>query len=116
MENKITKRDNFNTLLSLNEVKSNPTLVDFINHEIALLDKKNASRKTELTETQKENLQFKDDILTWLGDQADPKTTSAIAKAFGLSTQRVTPIMAKLLKENKVVVSTVKRVNYYTIA
>ena len=33
---KLTKRDHFNTLLTLSEVKSNPVLVDFIEHELEL--------------------------------------------------------------------------------
>lgn len=116
MTNKITKRDNFNALLSIPAVADNADLVAFIEHEIELLDKKNASRKTELTETQKENLAFKDQIVDYLAGSSDPKSTSAIAKQFGLSTQRVTPIMQKLIKEGAVVVNTVKRVNYYTVA
>lgn len=42
---KLTKRDHFNTLLSLSEVKANPVLVDFINHELELLEKKNSAEK-----------------------------------------------------------------------
>ena len=42
---KMTKRDHFNTLLSLGEVKANPALVEFINHELELLSKKNAADK-----------------------------------------------------------------------
>ena len=42
---KLTKRDYFNTLLTLDEVKSNDSLVDFINHELELLAKKNSSEK-----------------------------------------------------------------------
>ena len=42
---KLTKRDHFNALLNLAEVKADPKLVDFINHEIELLDKKNSADK-----------------------------------------------------------------------
>lgn len=42
MTKKITKRENYNTLLSLSEVQSNPELVAFIEHELELLDKKNS--------------------------------------------------------------------------
>jgi ssDNA-binding replication factor A large subunit len=42
---KLTKRDHFNALLNIEEVKSNETLVDFINHELELLAKKNSSEK-----------------------------------------------------------------------
>ena len=42
---KLTKRDHFNALLNLAEVKANPTLVEFIEHELELLAKKNAADK-----------------------------------------------------------------------
>ena len=42
---RLTKRDHFNALLNLAEVSANPTLVEFINHELELLEKKNAADK-----------------------------------------------------------------------
>ena len=46
MTNKrLTKRDHFNALLAIAEVSANPTLVEFINHELELLEKKNAADK-----------------------------------------------------------------------
>jgi hypothetical protein len=42
---KLTKRDHFNALLNLEEVKTNPILVEFIEHELDLLAKKNAADK-----------------------------------------------------------------------
>lgn len=49
---KFTKRDHFNTLLSLSEVQANPALVEFIEHELELLAKKNtADRKPTAQQT-----------------------------------------------------------------
>lgn len=42
---RLTKRDHFNALLNIAEVSANPTLVEFINHELELLEKKNAADK-----------------------------------------------------------------------
>ena len=42
---RLTKRDHFNALLAIAEVSANPTLVEFINHELELLEKKNAADK-----------------------------------------------------------------------
>ena len=42
---KMTKRDYFNSLLAIEAVKDNEALVDFINHELELLAKKNSSEK-----------------------------------------------------------------------
>ena len=60
---KMTKRDYFNALLALEAVKADSALVDFINHELELLAKKNASEK-KLTPTQKENLNIQEAILS----------------------------------------------------
>ena len=42
---KPTKRMQFEALLNLADVQANSSLVDFINHEIELLDKKNSADK-----------------------------------------------------------------------
>ena len=42
---KITKKDKFAMLLAIKEVAENPMLVEFINHELDLLAKKNATDK-----------------------------------------------------------------------
>ena len=55
---KPTKRDNFNTLLNLSEVKADPKLVEFITHEIELLDRKKP------TKTQQENEVIKSAVLS----------------------------------------------------
>lgn len=62
---RITKADRYNQLLTIDAVKSNPELVDFINHELELLANKNKTTNGEkkLTATQKENMTFKAEIL-----------------------------------------------------
>ena len=42
---KMTKKDYFFMLLELSDVQDNEDLVNFINHEIELLNKKNSSEK-----------------------------------------------------------------------
>ena len=42
---KMTKKDYFNALLGMNEVKANKEMVEFINHELELLAKKNSAEK-----------------------------------------------------------------------
>lgn len=61
---KITKKDNYNALLALDEVKANPALVEFIEHELELLAKKAESRSTKPTVRQDENAKIKDDIVS----------------------------------------------------
>ena len=64
MANKVTKKDNFNTLLSLEQVQANAALVAFINHEIELLDKKAENRSTKPTVRQAENAEIKSEIVS----------------------------------------------------
>lgn len=45
MEKKITKRERFATLLTFAEVQADAGMVEFINHEIELLERKNSSDK-----------------------------------------------------------------------
>lgn len=54
---KMTKRDHYNALLNLEEVKSNKDLREFIEHELELLAKKNSSeKKPTATQTANEGL------------------------------------------------------------
>lgn len=114
MANKTTKRDYFNKLLAIEEVANDIELVNFINHELELLDKKNRSKSGELTETQKENLKTMEEITIWLNGKKDT-TIAEIRKQFGLSSQKVTPLMTKLVEEGKVTKVTDKRVSYYNL-
>lgn len=54
---RVTKRDHFNTLLSIPAVANDPALVEFIEHELELLDRKNVTKDGEkkLTARQTEN-------------------------------------------------------------
>ena len=76
---KPTKRDNFNTLLGLNEVASNPQLVEFIEHELALLDKKNSAERKP-TPKHVENAGYRADILAYM-EQGVQYTAGDLAKS-----------------------------------
>lgn len=59
---KITKREKFEMLLAMESVKSNEMLVEFIEHEIELLAKKNGSEKKP-TAQQTANVEIQKAIL-----------------------------------------------------
>ena len=112
---KMTKREYFNALLSLDEVKANNELVDFINHELELLSKKNASEK-KLTPTQKENLAIQDAILNYM--EADVLYTITdllknVPECAGMSNQRVSAIVRIMREEKKVERIEEKRKAYF---
>lgn len=109
MTKKITKKDNFNTLLTLAEVKANPQLVEFINHEIDLLNRKSsAGGEKKLTPVQIANETFKEAILNGMKPNRLytiselQKEIPAITSA-ELSNQRVSALVRQLKEDNKVV-------------
>lgn len=115
MEKKTTVLENMNNVRAfLTEHEASQELIDFMDARIALQEKKRASKSTELTETQKENLVLKDKVYAFV--QENPKSTAKIiASHFGISSQKLTPIMSKLLVDGSVVFETVKKVKYFTV-
>lgn len=117
---KPTKRDNFNALLAIPAVAANAELVAFINHEVELLDKKNAAERKP-TPKQTENAGFKADILAWM--EPDTQYLSAdVVKgvpsivAAGISGNRVTAMLTQLVNDGSLVRTEDKRKNYYSLA
>ena len=93
---------------------ANQDMVNFIDSRITLQTNKSNRRSTELTETQKENLILKDKVYNFIAN--NPKCTAKIiAQHFGISSQKLTPIVSKLLVDGSIVFETVKKIKYFTI-
>lgn len=115
---KMTKRDYFNSLLALDEVKSNPKLVDFINHELELLDKKNSADKKP-TAQQTANDSIKVAILDNMVEGKMYTITDIIKtvpECAELTNQRVSALVRQLKDEGKVVRTEDKRKAYFSLA
>lgn len=115
---KPTKRDHFNALLNIAEVAKNEGLVEFINHEIDLLNRKNSTEKKP-TAQQKANEALKQDIVECM-ERDRLYTISEMIKEFpccsDLSTPKVSAII-RLLKDEGVVIRTEdKRKAYFRLA
>ena len=118
-EKKPTKRDHFNALLDIPEVAENDTLVEFINHEIDLLNRKNSAEKKP-TATQMANKALKEEIVECM-EPGRLYTISEMLKEFpcchGLTAPKVTAIFTRLLIPEGVAVNTKdKRKSYYSLA
>ena len=112
-----TKREKYNEILALDAVKENAEMVEFIEHEIELLNKKRSSSKE--TARQKENSVLADRIIEILTEAEKPIRLSDIQKheEFAeLTSQRIAPILANFIKEGKVVKTKEKKITYYSIA
>lgn len=115
---KPTKRDNFNALLKLSEVKADPKLVEFITHEIDLLDRKNTVDKKP-TATQVANEGIKSDIKAFLDAHKGEKyTVSALMKSVpaiaDASNQKVSSLVRQMVLDGQADRIEDKRKAYFT--
>lgn len=117
---RITKKDRFNQLLALESVKANADLVAFINHEIELLEKKNASASSATrkpTKTQIANEGIKAEMLD-LMQSGTSYLISDMMKMFPTlaeyPSQKIVALMRQLVKDEKVVREEIKGKAYFT--
>lgn len=85
--------------------------VDFIEHEVALLTKKNSGEN----KTQRENEGYKAFILEFLATLSDTSAgvtcteiIKGVAEFEGFSTQKISPLVRQLMAANKVIKTEVK--------
>ena len=115
---KLTKKDKFNALLSIAEVKSNADLVEFITHEIELLDKKNSAEKKP-TAQQTANDSIKAAILANMEEGKRYTITDlikSVPECADLTNQRVSALVRQLVDDKVVVRTEDKRKAYFSLA
>ena len=98
---KLTKRDHFTTLLTLSEVQADPALVDFINHELELLAKKNSAEKKQ-TPVQIANEGIKDAIYDGMAENRLYSVTELIKEipaCAELTNQKVSNLLRQMMPE-----------------
>ena len=119
-EKKLTKREKFERLLAKPEVQADKVSVEFIEHELELLAKKNSSEKKP-TATQLANEALKDEILEHM--EAEPNrlfTISEMLKVFpccaDLTLPKVSAMVRQLKEDGKVERVEEKRKAYFRLA
>ena len=123
-EKKMTKRE---YLMKLREiVADNEELVAFIDHELELLNKKNASGTQ--TKTQEENKKIAEMLVNELTKFENPVTitdlmnNSEVIKSYvlengnPLTNQKISAIFKQLVEANKLIKVTEKKKSYFSIA
>lgn len=115
---KLTKRDHYNTLLTLSEVKSNPALVEFIEHELELLAKKNSAEKKP-TAQQVANDAIKVAIIEGL-ERNRLYTVTEVIKSVpacaDMTNQRVSALLRQMVDAGTIVRTEEKRKAYFQLA
>lgn len=117
----MTKKEMFASLISLvdgSSAENKQDLIDGLNHEIELLNKKSMTPRKP-TERQLENETFKAKIVSFLTMADAPKCIremqSEIAEFADLQNQRISHMLTDLVK-NKVLIKTyVKKTPYFSI-
>lgn len=115
MANKLTKRDYFNMIREV--VADRADLVEFIDKQVAQLDKKN-SNKGE-TKTQKENAEIKVKLVEALTEIGMAVTVTELAEksefAGQYSNQKLSALLNQLVKDNEVVKTADKKKSLFAV-
>ena len=123
MEKRLTKKDYFEMIKGVCADRTD--IVDFCNHEIELLSRKNS--KSGATKTQKENEIVANMLVEELAKVGKPITitdlmnTSEIVKGYilengnNLTNQKISAIFKQLVENNKIVKVTDKKKSYFSI-
>ena len=122
MKEKMTKKDWFAMVrevvskAEMTEVEKNGALA-FIDREVELLNKKSSNSRD--TKKQQENKALAEVVVAELAKLGKPMAISEMIKASEVlgaySTQKLTPILKALKDEQRVVMTTEKKRNYYSV-
>lgn len=120
-EKKLTKKQKFAMLLDIPEVAENPLLSEFVEHEIELLDKKNATKGDKKpTERQKQNASVADMVVEAMSPNRLYTITELLKEVPGLpedmTNQRMTHIVKGLVDGGKVVKTVDKRKSFFSLS
>lgn len=107
----MTKKEMFSKIATV--CSADAEIVEFCNHEIALLVKKNSYKSTKPTKTQIENEGLKDAILNALDK---PMTATEIGSAVGISVNKASALLSQLKEDNSVTREVIKRKAYFSKA
>ena len=118
-DKKMTKRDYFNALLEIKEVKENKAMVDFINHELELLEKKNASKSSKQTKTQVANAELLANIIDQMTRGVRYTITDMqndLPCCEGLTNQKVSAVIRPYVDNGKISTEEIKGRKYFYLA
>ena len=115
---KITKKDKFTMLLAIEEVKSNPMLVEFINHELDLLAKKNTTDKKP-TAQQLANQSIQQAILDTMEETGKKYTITELIKEIpecaDCSNQKISVLVKQLIDTGFVIRTEEQKKAYFSL-
>ena len=122
MTKKMTKKEMFAVIaetIERTEVANKAEMMNFIAHEIELLEKK--SSKSGQTKTQKENEMLKEQLLKAFAEMENAVTISEFQEKSNesvaqLSNQKLSALLNQLVKAGKMVKTVEKKKSYFALA
>ena len=115
MANKITKREVINAMLADAAIKVNEVYVDYLSHELELLDKKATNKKA--TKAQEANVEIKKIILATLATMSGTVTEIQAASAglSELSNQKISALLRQLCESGEVTKTVEKKKSIFSL-
>lgn len=111
----MTKREMFVAIANVAEVAANEEMMNFINHEIELLDRRGSKDKA-MTKTQKENENIKALIMDVLADATEKMTVTEMLaddRLSNYSNQKISALLRQLVDAQKAVKVVEKKRAYF---
>ena len=108
----MTKVEMFEAIKAV--VVDNAEMVDFINHEIELVQKRNSRKSSKPTKKQTENLAIKEAIKNMLAN-AEGMTATEVATAVNVSPAKATALLTQLVKAEEIKRTVEKKVARFSI-
>lgn len=121
MTKKMTKKEMFAMVIAVvenTEVEAKEEMLNFLTHEVELLEKK--SSKSGTTKTQKENIVLMEQLEEALGEMTEAVTISEFQaksthEVATLSNQKLSALLKKLVESGKVVKTVEKKKSYFAL-
>ena len=111
MEKRLTKKDYFEMIKGICADRAD--IVDFCNHEIELLNRKNSTNAKSKTQIENDNIKV--EILNALRQFENGATISELMEIVPYSNQKLTALVKQLKDENKVVRTEIKKKAYFKV-
>ena len=116
---KLTKKQKFTMLMGIDAVKENDVLREFVEHELELLEKKNASKSTKVTAKQEQNSAIGEQVVDFMSANTLYTMSELLKKVPGLpedmSLPRLTRIVTDMVNDGRIVRTVDKRKAYFSL-
>lgn len=115
----MTKKEMFVAIANVPAVAENAEMVDFLNHQIELLENRKSSPRKGMTKTQKENITIKEAIMSALAETENFLTVTELISLNNLNNytnQKISALLRQLVSEGKVTKRVEGKKSYFGIA